>query len=146
MNENASNPGKGLGTGGFVLSLVAIVGYFIVGGIATLAAIASPGGGTTTMIVWIVICALALLLSYMGFKKSSAVGAKKGLATAGIVISLVALVLSVWALIGLREVSNSPELQKAREEMKDAINKGMEDIKEDIKEEIEESKDSTGTM
>ena len=46
--------------------------------------------------------------------------------------------MSVWALIGLREVSNSPELQKAREEMKDAFNKGMDDMKDGL----EEAKDT----
>lgn len=145
MNDTSTNPGKGLGVGGFVLSLVAIVGYFIVGGIATVQALASPGGGTTTMIVWCVICALALLLSLMGYRKSAAAGAKKGLALAGIIISLVALLLSIWAMVGLREVSTNPELEKARQELKNEWDKGMDKMKDEMNEQqqnLEEAADS----
>ncbi|MBL7943714.1 MAG: hypothetical protein JNM00_13155 [Flavobacteriales bacterium] len=125
--QTSANPGKGLGITGFILSLVAFVGYWIVGGIATMQALASGGGGTT-MIIWIVLCFLALLLSVMGFQKSSKAGAKKGLAIAGIVISAVALVLSILAYTGLSKVANDPTLQKAREEMRDALEQGMDDI------------------
>ncbi len=121
MSETTTNPGKGMGVFGFVLSLVAIIGYFIVGGIATVQAVAGKGGGGTTMIIWIVLCLLALGLSFMGFRKSAAAGAKKGLAIAGIVISAVALVLSILAYVGLSKVSEMPEMQELRDKTHEAI-------------------------
>lgn len=131
MNENASNPGKGLGTGGFVLSLVAIVGYFIVAVMAT--ASAALSGSSSMLLIWAVICGIALLLSFMGYRKSAAAGAKKGLATAGIVISLVALVLSGYGHYSLNKAMSDPAFQKAREEMKDALDQGFDKMKEDMK-------------
>jgi hypothetical protein len=132
MSESTTNPGKGMGVAGFVLALIGIVGYFIVGGIAALSA-AATGGGVGLMIFWCVFCALALLLSFLGFKKSSAVGAKKGLATAGIVIGAVALGLSIWGTIGVNAVASNPELGKFRNELKNELNKGMEDGMNDLK-------------
>lgn len=137
MSETTTNPGKGMGVAGFVLALIGIVGYFIVGGIAGLSA-ATTGGGVGLMIFWCVFCALALLLSFLGFKKSSAAGAKKGLATAGIVIGAVALGLSIWGTIGVNAVANDPTLGKLRNELKDELNKGMEQGLEDLKKEMEE--------
>jgi len=132
MNSNpANNPGKGLGVGGFVIALVSIVGYFVVAGIAALQAVAT-GGGTGTMIMWSVICALGLLLSFMGYRKSSAVGMKNGIAIAGIVIGAVALILSVWTMIGLKAAAEDPEMQKARQELKDAMNDGLNKMEKDI--------------
>ena len=133
MNQTTTNPGKGLGVGGFVLSLVAIVGYFIVAGIAALQA-ATTGGGTTTMIVWCIICALALLLSFMGYRKSRAVNMKNGIGMAGIIISAVALILSVWSIVGIREVATNPDVEKARQDIRNSL--------EEMQDEMQHSMDS----
>jgi len=139
MNENATNPGKGLGTGGFVMSLVSIIGYFIVSLMAAASAMLS--GSSSMLLIWAVISAIALLLSFMGYRKSAAVSAKKGLATAGIVISLIAVILSAYSHFTINSAMTDPSLQKVRDEMKDSINKGMDGVREDIQQE-QDSMDS----
>ncbi|MFM9985074.1 MAG: hypothetical protein ACKVOK_07550 [Flavobacteriales bacterium] len=141
MSESTTNPGKGMGVAGFVLALVGIVGYFIVAGIAGLSA-AATGGGVGLMIFWCVFCALALFLAFMGFKKSSAVGAKKGLATAGIVIAAVGLALSIWTTIGVNTIANDPSMNKLRDGIKDEFNKGMEKGLDDFKQKMDSLDDA----
>lgn len=140
----SSNPGKGLGITGFVLSLVALVGYFIVGGIATMQALTTGGGGTT-MIIWIVLCLAAVVLSILGFQKSAKVGAKKGLAIAGLVIGGVALILSLLAYSGLSKVASDPTLQQVRDEAKQMLEEGLNDLEQDIERHSGEA-DTTATQ
>ena len=90
--NNTPNPGKGMGTGGFIISLVAlvvgIVMYFI-----AVASAALTGGGMGLAIGWTVLSVAGLVLSIMGMNKSKAAGHKPGLAIGGLVCGILAVLL-----------------------------------------------------
>ena len=60
-NTAPTTAGKGMGVAGFVISLVALVLYFIVAPMAGLAAIV--GGGMGLSIFWTILSVLGLVLS-----------------------------------------------------------------------------------
>ena len=76
-------PGNGMGVAGMVLGIIAIVtcwwGY--------------------AAIVSMILAIVGLVLSIMGRKKNAEVGAPAGMATAGLIMSIIALVLSVIVFI-----------------------------------------------
>jgi hypothetical protein len=105
MSENLSQPqGKGLGVAGFVTSLIGVVLAFFVAGIATLSY--ANGGSLALLYFWVVFCAGSVVLSAMGMSKLGKTGGKKGLAIAGLVIGLVALVWTVVLLMGVEAAAS----------------------------------------
>ena len=91
--------GKGMGTAGFVISLVAIVLFWIVSPMAMLSAIV--GGGMGLAGFWLVLSILGTALSTMGMMKLGKTGGKKGLATTGMILGIVSVILSVWLILGV---------------------------------------------
>lgn len=100
MSEGTVNPGKSKGILGFVLSLVAIllgsILMALLGGFNMFTGEFNAGSGAIPLILPIA----AIYFSAMGMKASKAVGAKKGLATAGLIIGIVALLLNLWSFFG----------------------------------------------
>jgi hypothetical protein len=85
-----------MGLAGFILALIALVGGFIVSGIAVVSA-GLTGGGMGLVIGWTVFAAITVGLSVMGMNKSKAAGHKAGLAIAGLAIGAVALIYGAYA-------------------------------------------------
>ena len=73
------NNGKGLAVAGLVLSIVGLVFSFL---------------GTWFSIIALPVSIVGLVLAVMGGKKLKAVGAPAGIATAGLVLNIIAVVFS----------------------------------------------------
>jgi len=101
INTSTTNAGKGLGVSGFVIALVALVLWIFVSGAAVLSAVA--GGGMGLAIFWIILSSLGAGLSLMGLMKALKGGGKKGLAITGIVLGLLATILSVRTVFAVKE-------------------------------------------
>lgn len=85
---------------GFILGLVGLVlVYPLITGMAVVAV--AMGGSPWLMYLWIVICVLAVILSAMGMSKLGKTGGKKGLAVAGLVIGIVALIWTIVCMMGV---------------------------------------------
>jgi hypothetical protein len=126
------NPGKGLGVAGFVISLVAMVIYFPIYLIACTAALV--GGGMGLAIAWTIISVLGTVLGVMGRNKSAAVGAKTGLATAGMVIGILAVLscaYMIWSVMQIHSVSSivTDGLQDSFDKLKEGLNDALDSIK-----------------
>ena len=125
---NATAPqGKGMAVTGFVLSLVGLVGYFIVAAMVVVAA--AMGGGYGLGIFWLLMCLAGTVLSFMGMSKLGKTGGKKGLAITGIILGIIATLLSAWLVIGIGKIQDASkdmqnnfgtEFQKATDEAKAA--------------------------
>ena len=127
QNTQVQPQGKGLGVAGFVISLIALVLWFIISGIALIAAVL--GGGMGLAIGWLVFSLLGMLLSVMGFMKLSKTGGKKGLAITGGILGIVAVIMSVTTVLGVNRVHTSGvggELQKAVHDMTDSLKKAQQ--------------------
>lgn len=130
------NAGKGMGIAGFVISLVALVIYFIVAPIAGLSALA--GGGMGISIFWVILSAVGLVLSIMGFTKAKAVNGKKGLAIAGLVIGIIATILSVRLVFAVKTIHDTAgdfgkELINAMGEgMKEGLQQAMDSVNKEL--------------
>lgn len=120
---NAQAPeGKGMAIGGFVLALVGLLLAGAVMGGTYLAM-----GTKVVAYIWVVLCIASVVLSAMAMKKLGATGGKKGLAVAGLVIGIVAVVYSVIVLIGLSALdaglseleTNLEDLDAAFDDLKD---------------------------
>jgi hypothetical protein len=81
MNQYQDDPGKGLNIASMVLGIISLVLMFWAGGIGVIPAI------------------IGLVLGVVGKDKSREVGAPTGMATAGIVCSIVALVTNIAVTI-----------------------------------------------
>lgn len=117
--------GKGLAIAGFVIGLVGLVFYFIIA--ATVTVQAALGGGYGLGIFWLVLCAGATAMSILGMMKLGKTGGKRGLAIAGMIIGLVATVLTVLLVIGIGKMQDvasqygdqfQKEMQKSLDEAK----------------------------
>ncbi len=97
--------GKGLGVAGFVISLVALLLWIIVSGIALAAAVL--GGGMGLSIFWLVLSIAGTGLSVMGMMKLGKTGGKKGLAITGMILGIIATILSVTTLMGVSKVHST---------------------------------------
>ncbi|TNE78073.1 MAG: hypothetical protein EP333_00060 [Bacteroidetes bacterium] len=128
MSENTQPQGKGMAIGGFVLALVGLLlAGLVMGG--TYVAM----GTKVVAYIWVVLCILSVVLSAMAMSKLGKTGGKKGLAIAGLIIGIVAVVYSVIVLIGLsaldagiqqlNDLSNSTDWS----ELNDALNE-LEDM------------------
>lgn len=124
-NQTTIQPqGKKLAAAGFVISLVALIGYFIVA--VTVAAQALFGGGYGLSIFWLLFSIIGVALCIMGMMKLKATGGKKGLAIAGIVLGLIATVLTIMLVSGI------DNMQKAGAdfggELKTGLEQGLEQL------------------
>jgi len=137
-NTAPTNAGKGLGVAGFVISLVALVLYFIVAPMAGLAAFA--GGGMGLSIFWTILSVVGLLLSIMGFMKAKAGNGKKGLAIAGLVIGIIATIMSVRLVFAVHEINavagdtGKELLEKMGEGMKEGMQQAIDSLQSGLKE------------
>ncbi len=125
MEQTSQSPqGKGMGTAGFVISLVALVFYFIIA--IVVAGQALFGGGYGLGIFWLVFSLLGAGLSVMGLLKLSKTGGKKGLAISGMVLGTVAVLLTVSLVLGIGKVQN------AGNEFGEQLTSSMENIADSL--------------
>jgi predicted PurR-regulated permease PerM len=121
MEENKTvSDGKGLGTAGLVVGIIAVLFSFI------------PCLGMWAIvpaIVGIVLCAISM-------KQAGKAGAPKGMALAGLICSIVgALIAIYWIYVTMYVVNNVPEamieIQKEMNEngTMDSLNKAIEQLK-----------------
>ena len=94
-NNGAKPQGKGLAVTGFILALVGLVLNAPVMGAALLSG--SMGLGY----FWVVLCVVGTILSAMGMMKLGKTGGKKGLAIAGLIIGIVAIIWSVVSAMAI---------------------------------------------
>src|ERR1700733_9398509 len=100
QNTTTQTPqGKGMGVAGFVISLIAVLFWFIIAGICTLAAVV--GGGMGLAMFWLILSLLGAGLSVMGMMKLGKTGGKKGLAITGMILGIVAVILSCMTIMSV---------------------------------------------
>lgn len=105
-NQTTTQPqGKKLAVAGFVISLIALIGYFIVA--ITVAAQAIFGGGYGLGIFWLLFSLAGTALCVMGIMKLGKTGGKKGLAIAGVVLGLIAITLTIMLVSGISDIQKS---------------------------------------
>ncbi|AEA45390.1 hypothetical protein [Fluviicola taffensis] len=132
MSENLDTTttkpqGKGLAVTGFILALVGFMFGWLVYAIITAAAVLAAGMGQKSGMglgyFWIVLCLAAVIMSAMGMMKLGKTGGKKGLAIAGLVIGIVALIWTVTMHLGVGKAVDAAnakggEFQKQMEELR----------------------------
>ena len=91
--------GKGMAVAGFVISLVALVFYVFVATAVTFAA--ALGGGYGLGIFWLVLSLAGTGLCVMGMMKLGKTGGKKGLAIAGMIVGIIAVILSAMLVMSI---------------------------------------------
>ena len=102
MSEETTKSGKGKGILGFILSLVSLLlGGWIMGALW----VATFSAGAAGLVLLLPI--LGLIFSVMGMKASKAAGEKRGLAIAGLVISIVSIIYLGVAFAGMAFVSSA---------------------------------------
>lgn len=115
------NNGKGLGMAGLIVGIVALLFSFIpcVGMYAVLPAV------------------VAIILSAISMSQSSKIGSPKGMATAGLICGIIALIIAAyWIYLAYYVVHNSSDaMLKINEElnkngMMDSLNNAMRELKE----------------
>jgi len=105
--------GKGMAVAGFIISLVGLIFSSII--IAAVIVSVGLGGGMGLGYFWLVLCILGLVLSIMGMMKLKRTGGKRGLAIAGMIIGIVAV---VWTSLGLAGVgAAASQVNDARMQM-----------------------------
>ena len=131
--------GKGMGTAGFVISLVALVLWFVIAPMCLFSA--ALGGGMGLAMFWLVLSLLGTGLAVMGMMKLGKTGGKKGLAIAGMVLGIVATILSVTTVMGVSKVKatigdagkemleNLADTAKLRETMNNAMQSITDSLK-----------------
>lgn len=130
MEETAQKPqGKGLAITGFIISLVAIVFFWIISPITLLAAVA--GGGWTMSIIWLVLSLAGTILSFMGMKKLGATGGKKGLAMTGLILGAVAVILCAWLIYGVTQAQSVAT--DAMDQFGGQLNDAMQQLSDSLK-------------
>ena len=107
----AAPQGKGLAIGGFVLSLVGLIFSSWVAALTVVnmaESLRETGeiGGKGLMYFWMVLCIASVVLSAMGMSKLGKTGGKKGLAIAGLVIGIVAVLYALLLLTGLEAAAD----------------------------------------
>ena len=113
--QNVAPQGKGFAIGGFVLSLVGLLLATWIAAMTVISMAASLDetgeiGGKGLMYFWLLLCIGSVVLSAMGMSKLGKTGGKKGLAIAGLVIGIVAVIYSLVLLMGLEtaaEIGNN---------------------------------------
>ena len=145
MEQTTQTPqtpqGKGMGTAGFVISLVALVFYFIVAPIVLVQA--ALGGGYGLGIFWLIFSLLGTALSVMGMMKLGKTGGKKGLATTGMILGIIAVLLTAWLVMGIGKVQSGTA--EFGDKFKDAMNKGMNQSLDSLTKQMDNMSDSLKT-
>jgi hypothetical protein len=147
MEQTQQTPqGKGMGVAGFVISLVALVFYFVIAGIVGLQALA--GGGYGLGIFWLLLSLAGTGLSVMGMMKLGKTGGKKGLAIAGMIIGIVATILTVLLVMGIGSAQKAGAAfgDEFGDQFKDAMEQGMQQGLDSMAVEMEQSMDSVATQ
>ena len=103
------NNGKGLAVAGLVLSIVGLVFSFL---------------GTWFSVLALPISIVGLVLAVMGGKKLKAVGAPAGVATAGLVLGIIAVVFSAifFFTCGICTICVASEINKSYGDLNDLLN------------------------
>jgi hypothetical protein len=121
-DNNSAKEGKVLGILGFVISVIALVLWILVSGIALMDAIA--GGGMDLAICWVIFSLSGIAFSVSGLIKAKAVNGKKGLAIAGLIIGIFATFLSVRTIFVVKTVQETwGDSRKLLEKLDKNINK-----------------------
>lgn len=115
-----ANDGKGLGTAGLIVGIIAVFFSFV------------PCLG-----MWAIIPAIVgVILSAMAISQANKAGTPKGMAIGGLVCSIVAIAIAAyWIFVTVYVVNKSPELmQEIQQELEksgamDSLNKAMEQLK-----------------
>lgn len=126
--------GKGMAVAGFVIALVALVFYVFVATAVTFAA--ALGGGYGLGIFWLVLSLAGTGLCVMGMMKLGKTGGKRGLAIAGMIVGIVAVILTTMLVMGISKI------QAAGGEMGDKFKEAMEQSAEQMKIEMNQAIDS----
>ncbi len=134
QTTQAKPEGKGLAVAGFVISLVALIFYFIIA--LAVAAQAVMGGGYGLGIFWLILSLLGTGLSVMGMMKLGKTGGKKGLAIAGLVVGIVATILTAVLVMGIGK------MQQAGGEFGDKFKEAMEQSSQEMQTEMNQAIDS----
>lgn len=130
MEQTTQTPqGKGMGVAGFVISLIALVLYIFIAGAVTIQA--ALGGGYGLGIFWLIFCLLGTGLSVMGMMKLGKTGGKRGLAITGMILGLVATILTLMLVMGISKIQS--ESSKLGNEFKDAMEQGMQEVTDSLK-------------
>ena len=116
--ETGAKSGKMKGILGFVLSLVSIIlGSWVIGALYV-----AGGYSTGVAAIGLLLPILAVILSVMGMSASKKAGEKRGLAIAGLIIGICALVWLAIVVAGLGAMSSmGGELLDAANEYQDAL-------------------------
>jgi uncharacterized membrane protein len=123
MEQTTQTPqGKGMGVAGFVLSLIGLVLYIVIAGIVTVQA--ALGGGYGLGIFWLLLCLAGTALSIMGMMKLGKTGGKKGLAITGMILGIVATILTLLLVMGISKIQSASE--GFGDEFKNAMEQGMQ--------------------
>ena len=126
--------GKGMGVAGFVISLVALVLFWIVSPMALFAALL--GGGMALAGFWLGLALLGTALSVMGMMKLGKTGGKKGLATTGMILGIISVILSVWLVMGVNTAHKT--VGDAGKEFLNQVEQGIQNM-DSVKKVIEEA-------
>ncbi|MGZ3932872.1 MAG: hypothetical protein ACXVPQ_05235 [Bacteroidia bacterium] len=126
--------GKGLCVTGFVISLVALVLWYIVNAAALLSA--AFGGGTGLAGFWLVLSLLGLIFSAIGMAKAKKGNGKTGLGVAGLVIGIVATILSVLTIFWVKELHD--KIGDAGKEMMNAFTNELKQAVDSVKLELDQ--------
>ena len=127
-NTQQTPQGKGMGVAGFVLPLVALALLIFIVPAALVAA--ALGGGTGLSIFWLVLSLTGTVLSIMGMMKLGKTGGKKGLATTGMILGIIALLTSAWLVFAVGQVHDKAgDLGgKFKSAFEKELNKGMDSL------------------
>ncbi len=129
-NQTTQKPeGKKLAIAGFVISLVALVFYLIIAGIVALQA--ALGGGYGLGIFWLILSLVGTALCVFGMTKLGKTGGKKGLAIAGIIVGIIALVLSIKLVTSISDIQKTGA--DLGNEFKSGIEQGLNDMADTAK-------------
>ncbi|MFL5752651.1 MAG: hypothetical protein ACJ76F_04535 [Bacteroidia bacterium] len=138
QTNKKTGAGKGLSVTGFIIALVALVGWLFASGAAVLAA--AFGGGMGLAIGWAVFSFIAAALSIMGLMQARKGNGKKGLGIAGMAIGVIAIALSVRTVFAVKEVQEASK--GLGTEMMSAFQNGMEQGLDSLNKEIKAANDS----
>jgi hypothetical protein len=119
--------GRGAGTAGFVIGLVALVLWIFVALVAYAQALF--GGGFITAGIWTGISLLGLVLSIYGFSRLRHTGGKTGLAIAGIACSAVAFLLCLWTFHNVQVIhATTGDLSRTLKDMQEQMQHSMDSL------------------
>lgn len=130
-NTTQTPQGKGMGVAGFVISLIALLLWIVISGIAVAAA--ALGGGMGLAMFWLILSIAGTALSVLGMMKLGKTGGKKGLAITGMILGIIATILSITTIMGVSKMKeavgdkgkelleNLSDTAKLRESMMNAI-------------------------